>query len=76
MAVKDPAQEQRNALLDDLTSALEDWYKVETKAIKDEADFVRSTVKGRGGAMSLSKNNVETAKVLVIDDVNSFLAGL
>jgi orotate phosphoribosyltransferase len=72
----DPAVTERNALLDQLTDALEDWYEKETKAIQDEADFVRNVVKGRQGAMKLSKGNVEKAKVLVIDDITSFLVGL
>lgn len=72
----DPAVKERNDLLDQLTDALEDWYKTETEAIQHEADFVRGVVKGRQGAMKLSKGNVEKAKVLVIDDITSFLAGL
>jgi len=72
----DPAVKERNDLLDQLTDALEDWYKKETEATQNEADFVRNVVKGRQGAMKLSKGNVEKAKVLVIDDITSFLAGL
>lgn len=76
MATQDQSQKERNALLDELSKALEDWHTKEADLIKNEAKFMRAVVKGRSGTMALSKGNVEKAKVLVVDDITSFLAGL
>lgn len=76
MATPDQATKERNALLDELGTALEAWYSKEAKAITKEAQFLRAVVRGRSGAVALSKGNVTKAKVLVIDDITSFLAGI
>lgn len=67
--------EARNALLDQLKEAVEDWHKKEIKRIDDEVTFVKSVLRGRTGSERLSRSNTEQARVLVIDDITSFLAG-
>lgn len=72
----DQVVQERNALLDELTVALDDWYNKELEAIDAEAGFMRQVVKARSSASALSSGNVDKGKVLVIDDITSFLAGL
>jgi hypothetical protein len=65
----------RNRLLDDLKSALDEWHDKEIKRIDDEVTFVKSVLRGRTGSERLSRSNTEQARVLVIDDITSFLTG-
>jgi|NOAtaT_6_FD_contig_31_422354_length_381_multi_2_in_0_out_0_1 hypothetical protein len=67
--------EARNALLDELKSALDDWHEREIKRIDDEVTFAKSVLRGRTGSERLARSNTTEARVLVIDDINSFLAG-
>lgn len=66
----------RNQKLDRLQRALEEWYGVEEKRLKDEATYLRSVLKGRTGSERLARANTETAEVLVATDIQSFLAGM
>lgn len=67
--------EARNALLDELKSALDDWRDQEVKRIDDEVTFAKSVLRGRTGSERLSRSNTTEARILVVDDINSFLAG-
>lgn len=67
---------ERNALLDELTAALETWYAKEERAIQTELGFLRSVVSARSSAAGAAKSNTVAARVLVIDDITSFLAGV
>jgi hypothetical protein len=65
----------RNQILDELKQALDEWHDHETQRIDDEVTFVKSVLRGRTGSERLSRSNTSEARVLVIDDINSFLAG-
>lgn len=67
--------EARNALLDELKSALDDWHEQEVQRIDDEVTFAKSVLRGRTGSERLTRSNTTEARILVIDDINSFLAG-
>lgn len=67
--------EARNALLDELKDAVEDWHDREIQRIDDEVTFAKSVLRGRTGSERLSRSNTTEARILVIDDINSFLAG-
>lgn len=69
------ALEARNALLDELKDALNDWHDQEIKRIDDEVTFAKSVLRGRTGSERLSRSNTTEARILVVDDINSFLAG-
>jgi hypothetical protein len=69
------AIDARNQLLDELKSALDEWHDKEIKRIDDEVTFVKSVLRGRTGSERLSRSNTEQARVLVIDDITSFLTG-
>lgn len=68
-------QDLRDQLLDDLKQALDEYYDAEESRITDEVSFVKSVLKGRTGSARLAQANAAVAEVLVINDINSFLAG-
>ncbi len=65
----------RDALLDELADAVRTWHKKEDEAIVNEIKFLDATMKRRSGAASMVASNTKKARVLVIDDITSFLAG-
>jgi hypothetical protein len=67
--------ERRNALLDELKKAVDDWAKEEEEKIKKEIDFMKSVLRGRTGSERLARSNTTEARVLVLDDIDSFLTG-
>jgi hypothetical protein len=66
----------RNRLLDELKAALDEWHDKEIKRIDDEVLFVKSVLRGRTGSERLSRSNTEEGRLLVIDDIASFLTGV
>jgi hypothetical protein len=67
--------ERRNALLDELKEAVDDWADAEEEKVNKEIDFMKSVLRGRTGSERLARSNTEEARVLVIDDIDSFLTG-
>jgi len=67
--------ERRNALLDELKSAVDAWAESEEKKVKDEITFMKSVLRGRTGSERLARSNTTEARVLVINDISSFLTG-
>lgn len=75
MADTDDRTEARNQLLDRLQSAFNEWHDREKSRLEDEATFLKSVLRGRTGSERVSRSNTSEAEVLVINDINSFLAG-
>lgn len=67
--------ERRNALLDELKEAVDDWAEAEERKVENEITFMKSVLRGRTGSERLARSNTEEARVLVIDDITSFLTG-
>lgn len=67
--------DRRNALLDELQEALDDWFEAEERRITDEVQFVKSVLRGRTGSERLARRTTHEARLLVIDDIQSFLTG-
>lgn len=67
--------ERRNALLDELKEALDEWADDAEEKTQDEIDFMKSVLRGRTGSERLARSNTTEARVLVIDDIDSFLTG-
>lgn len=65
----------RNQLLDEVKAALQEWHDKEIKRIDDEVTFVKSVLRGRTGSERLARSNTDEARVLVINDISTFLAG-
>lgn len=68
-------KERRDALLDELKQAVDDWANAEEQKTNDEIDFMKSVLRGRTGSERLSRSNTAEARLLVIDDIDSFLTG-
>lgn len=68
-------REARDALLDRLKQAADDWHTKEKGRLEDEATFLKSFLRGRTGSARLSRENTAAAEVLVIDDIATFLTG-
>jgi hypothetical protein len=66
----------RDKLLDDLKTAVDEWYTAEEKRINDEVAFVKSVLRGRTGSERLARANTQEAGILVINDIGTFLSGL
>lgn len=75
MALEDPAKKSRDKLLDDLKKAHDDYYQKELKRISAEENFYRAVLKARGGASTLAKANASASKILLANDIGSFLTG-
>lgn len=65
----------RNAKLDRLQSAFNEFYDHEHARLTDEATYLKSVLRGRTGSERLSRQNTAEAEVLVTNDIESFLAG-
>jgi hypothetical protein len=75
MAVDDPAKKARDKLLDDLLKAHEELYQKEVKRIEATAGLCRSLQKSRSSAAALVKANASASKLLLANDIGSFLTG-
>jgi hypothetical protein len=75
VADTDDRTEARNQLLDRLQSAFNEWHDREKSRLEDEATFLKSVLRGRTGSERVSRSNTSEAEVLVINDIDSFLAG-
>jgi hypothetical protein len=73
-AVIDPLKSTRDATLDQAASAFEDYVQNELKKIDAEAQSLRNR-KATGTATTLAKANAQASKLLVINDISTFLTG-
>ena len=71
----DDRTEARNAQLDRLKDAFDEWYNHEHDRLSDEVTFLKSVLRGRTGSERLSRSNTTEAEVLVVNDIESFLSG-
>lgn len=65
----------RDALLDELLVATNEWAATETERIASEAAFLESALTARGGAALTDSANVEKGTVLAADSIGFFLRG-
>ena len=66
---------ERDARLDALKKATDEWADKEIKRLEDEATFLKSVLKGRTGAGRLANQNVADSSKLVVDEISQFLEG-
>ncbi len=71
----DAAKTARDAVLDQVKTAWDEYYKNETRAIDAEEEILQRVLKARGGANTLAKLNASRSKILLVNDINSFLTG-
>lgn len=75
MALEDPTKKARDQKLDDLLKAHEELHQKEVKRIEATAELCRSLLKSRSGAAGLAKANASVSKLLIVNDIGSFLTG-
>lgn len=73
--MSDDRTEDRNAKLDRLQEAFDEWYDSEHSRLENEATYLKSVLRGRTGSERLSRENTTEAEVLVTNDITSFLTG-
>lgn len=71
----DPSKAARDALLDDLKKAHDEYYDKEMKRIEAEEEFYKNVLKARASSSSLIKANASASKLLLINDIGTFLTG-
>lgn len=65
----------RDARLDALKAATDEWADKETARLTDEATFLKSILKGRTGAGRLANQNVADSSKLLVSEISQFLEG-
>ena len=66
-----PSKEARDRRLDELSSAVTVWATRRRKALKDQIDFSKRLLRGRG----FKKTTTEKATSLLVDELDQFLTG-
>jgi hypothetical protein len=72
MAQQPPTQVQRDANLDALQVALNQWATSETLRLDNEVKFMRSVLQGRG-AVNVGTTNLASTSTLLQTAINDFL---
>jgi hypothetical protein len=68
-------QEERNARLDKLKSAVGAWADKEEQRLTRESALLKKILKGRTGSERLNNASVESASDLLVDELDQFLTG-
>jgi hypothetical protein len=75
MAVGDIAKASRDKLLDELKKTSDEVHKKQMKGIDAEEAYLKDVLKARSSASSLAKANASASKLLLINDIATFLTG-
>lgn len=71
-----PSASERNARLDLLSVAVEDWALRRKQYLETHVDFAKRVLKGRTGAERMNKAMLDQASALSVDELDQFLTGL
>lgn len=63
----------RNARLDALSKAAQQWSDSRTKYLNNQVSTLKSILQGRGGANGLSQAGVNATSDLVVSQIDDFL---
>jgi len=80
MATKLPTEAERNANLDALQKAVDQWADSEKIRLENEVKFMRAVLQGRGavpgeGGVYAGTSNLSTTSTLLQAEVDQFLIG-
>lgn len=70
-----PTKAARDARIDALVTATKDWAKNRRAELQARVDSSKRILKGRTGAERLAAHTINTAKELVVDEIDQFLVG-
>lgn len=65
----------RNARLDALVTATNDWAQKQTDLLNAQVALNKRILKGRTGSERLAQTSVEASSSLTVDEINQFLTG-
>jgi len=68
-------KEERDARLDELSTATQEWAAKRRTYLQDQVAFGKALLKGRTGAERLNNKSVATASNLLVDEIEQFLSG-
>lgn len=74
MAKSVPDKTARDANLDALRTAVDEWVDKEVTRLDNEVAFMRDVIKGRG-AKEASMKNLTAATKVAVSDIQAFLTG-
>jgi hypothetical protein len=74
MANEQPTVDERNANLDKLEQATNDWATAEQKRLEDEVAFLRKVQKGRGAEDATTANLAQVTELVQLE-IDQFLIG-
>jgi len=66
---------ERNARLDVLVEAVQDWRTKRTKELETQRDLAKKILKGRAGSQGLKNETTKKAIELLVDEIDEFLTG-
>lgn len=66
---------ERDARLDALKTAVDEWGKKEKKRYEDEAKFLQSVIDGHTGAGKTASANAQKSAAYCVDQISQFLEG-
>jgi hypothetical protein len=66
---------ERDARLDALKVAVDDWGKKEKKRYEDEAKFLQSVIDGHTGTGKMVSANSQKSAAYAVDRISQFLEG-
>lgn len=64
---------ERNARLDALVQAAQDWAKTRTDELNNRVSSAKAILQGRTGSERLAQTGVSATSDLVVDEINQFL---
>jgi hypothetical protein len=66
---------ERDARLDELKRATEEWAQKRTDQLKQRVDVAKRILKGRTGSERLMSHATQTVSNNLVADINAFLVG-
>lgn len=70
-----PSAADRDARLDQLSTAVDAWATRQLKYLNDEVAFAKRVLRGRTGAERLNGSTSDEAQRLVVEELDQFLTG-
>lgn len=68
-------REARDARLDELVKATNEWETKRTKELTDRVASSKKILKGRTGAERIHSTLITKGQALLVDEINAFLVG-
>ena len=75
MASTPPTRKDRDANLDALKKAVDEFVQTERTRLENEVRFLRAVLEKRGGAPNASEKNLAAAGSLTQTEIDAFIVG-